>query len=276
MTPLDAATAERHNPRSRLSVLPADMFAHYFTHRYLATQRRPVGVTHVRTITGVRVEAMWMAPDGDGVYAIDEYTPEHPRRVRRFARDGAESSAPTTMRIRALSVRVACLTRSGRLAVSAHGEVCLLSLAETYCVDQTFDTDQFEDPSDIVLDRDGNLVVCDPGRNQLQVFTEAGKYVRSIRGGPMNGRLSTPRAVAVHPDTGHYYVAEYVAASTVAAPSFAARERAFTSSFSHRGIARLLSIAQYGQLPRSGVHAGWQVHSRLGALGGGPPRNVGA
>lgn len=253
------AAAERRNPASRLHALPLDMFTYYLTQRYLDDCHYHLpGTTRKDTmrlafeIPRVDANGLCVLPCGE-LCVVDNQA----HAIRRFARDGSElrgariDNVPDPQRM--------CLTHSGCLAVTcrdacgvhvytAHGE-----LVRAFGQIGT-DEGQFVLPRDIALDRDGHLVVCDTGNQRLQVFTEMGEFVRSIVM-PLadDGYRVTPGVLAVHPGTGHYYVAECVSRARI--------------------LLALLPIPRRPRLHHS--RATMQLHNQYGSLRACPGRRAG-
>lgn len=235
-----AAAGERRNQHSRLAALPQDVFDAYLARRYLQGGPRAV---HIATLANVDYcTGMCVLPASGELAVIGGLLFG---TLQRFAPDGTEQR---DMRrpLAAPGPRGVCQTRSGGLAVAYASGVAIYTLHGKFQCAFGLHTSHDESPaardaslpslpphagSDIALDLDGNLVVCDPNYGQLIVLTETGELVRVVsedgpfvhatygftpddpgtRGRPVAvaaRRLARPYAVAVHPDLGHYYVAE--------------------------------------------------------------------
>ena len=67
---------------------------------------------------------------------------------------------------------------------------------------------QFSYPRGVAISQDGHILVTD--ENQLQKLTFDGQYVNSVGSSNKKGslRFNTPSGIAVHPTTGHIYIAD--------------------------------------------------------------------
>ena len=67
---------------------------------------------------------------------------------------------------------------------------------------------QFSYPCGVAISQDGHILVTD--ENQLQKLTFDGQYVNSVGSSNKKGypRFNTPSGIAVHPTTGHIYIAD--------------------------------------------------------------------
>ena len=83
----------------------------------------------------------------------------------------------------------------------------------TYTFDYKFGTKgsgngQFLDPHDVSFDKAGNAFIPDRGRNDIQVFTHAGKFIRKFGGpGSGNGQYNVPYSTA-HDPSDNFYVTD--------------------------------------------------------------------
>ncbi len=67
---------------------------------------------------------------------------------------------------------------------------------------------QFKDPHDVSFDKQNNAFIPDRGRNDIQVFTHSGQFVRKFGGpGSGNGQFNVPYSTT-HDSSDNFYVAD--------------------------------------------------------------------
>lgn len=90
-------------------------------------------------------------------------------------------------------------------------------------------TQNFRQPSDVAVSKDGNIFIADGVNNKIKVFSQSGKFLFSFgKGGAGNGEFNAPLGICVD-DTGRVYVAD----------SGNSRIQAFTSGGNYLGQIRL-------------------------------------
>lgn len=187
----------------------------------IATRAEPMRAVYA--MAGIHCQCVCVLPDGD--ICVTDWVAN---AVRRFTPDGTEWRDATITGVS--SPAGVCLTLAGHLAVVCRGDETCVRVYTTHGEfvsvfgEHGCGAGQLHVPVGIALDLDGHLVVCDAGNNRLQVFTPTGVFLRTLgdpepgyadaaekqRAGWLarDGHFSSPYGVAVHPRTGHYYVAD--------------------------------------------------------------------
>lgn len=217
----EAAAEQQRSPASRLHVLPRDMFACYFTERYLFAFWHVPGKTRLGEMREVDSKpagasgGLCVLPDG--ALCMTDIARSMIRRWEPGSYDGSGAAIVGVEQPIGM-----CLTGSGQLAVTS----CSLATVRLFTpqgdhvrtiAEHGCDVPEFMSPGGVALDLDGHLVVAEFGDRvhlaggRLEVFTEAGAHVRTIQSA-LSPRFAEVEhlagigAIAVHPRSGDYYV----------------------------------------------------------------------
>ena len=61
---------------------------------------------------------------------------------------------------------------------------------------------EFNEPSDVAVNKDGNIFVADSGNNRIQVFSPSGEFIRQFQElGPEMGELEEPTSMCINRET---------------------------------------------------------------------------